>query len=86
MAKIPQVASQIPSGSILFIVKPSEFTLISHMGFAIQKDHELYLRAASSLAGKVTDYNFLDYLHFEPKILGISVLVPEEQRQQPKET
>lgn len=81
VAKVAQVVSQIPSGSILFIVKPSKYTLISHMGFAIQKNHELYLRAASSLAGKVTDYNFLEYVHFDPKILGISVLVPEEQRQ-----
>jgi hypothetical protein len=81
VSKIPQVASEIPSGSILFIVKPTKYTLISHMGFAIQKNNILYLRAASSLAGKVTDYDFMDYLKFEPKILGITVLVPEEQGQ-----
>ena len=86
IAKIPRVASEIPSGSIIFIVKPTKYTLISHMGFAIQKDHELFLRAASSLAGKVTDYNLLDYLNFEKKTLGITVLVPEEQRQQPDNT
>ncbi|HEV2613298.1 MAG TPA: N-acetylmuramoyl-L-alanine amidase-like domain-containing protein [Gammaproteobacteria bacterium] len=84
--KLPDVAAEIPGGSIIFIVKPTKYTLISHMGFAIQKDHELYLRAASSLAGKVTDYNLMDYLKFEPNTLGISVLVPEEQRQQPTKT
>lgn len=83
LAKIPQVAPEIPSGSIIFIVKPTKYTLISHMGFGIQKGHELFLRAASSLAGKVTDYNLLDYLSFEKKVLGITVLVPEEQGQQP---
>ena len=81
VAKIPEVASHIPSGSILFIVKPNKYTLISHMGFAIQKDNRLYLRAASSLAGKVTDYDFLNYLQFEPNIKGISVLLPENRGQ-----
>lgn len=77
--KLPEVESKIPGGSIIFIVKPGKYTLISHMGFAIQKDNVLYLRAASSLAGKVTDYDLSDYLKFEPRALGISVLLPEER-------
>lgn len=78
---LPAVEDKIPGGSILFIVKPEKYTLISHMGFAIQKGDGLYLRAASSLAGKVVDYNLMDYLKVFPHIKGISVLIPKEQRQ-----
>ncbi len=86
VSQFSELASQVPSGSILFIVKPSKYTLISHMGFAIQKDNILYLRAASSLAGKVTDYDLLNYLKFEPGIKGISVLLPENRDEpQPSE-
>lgn len=81
--QLPAVASKIPSGSILFIVKPTRYTLISHMGFAIQENGQLYLRSSSSLAGKVVDYPLLDYLRAEPRVLGVSVLIPEN-RNQPK--
>lgn len=84
LKNLPDVSDKIPDGSILFIVNPKKYTLISHMGFAIQKNNVLYLRSASSLAGKVKDYVLLDYLRFEPKAVGISVLIPEEQGQEPE--
>lgn len=83
---LAKLSPQIPDGSILFIVNPKKYTLVSHMGFAIQKNNILYLRSASSYAGKVRDYILLDYLRFEPKALGISVLLPQEQRQEPEES
>jgi hypothetical protein len=73
--KLPDVVDKIPGGSILFIVNPTKYTLISHMGFAIRKGD-----------GKVVDYNLMDYLTAFPEIKGISVLVPEEQWAQPEKS
>ncbi len=50
---------------------------VSHTGFLINKNGKLYLRHASSLAGKVIDSDFFDYiskLQKKPKYLGFALL------------
>lgn len=87
--EMPQHINDIPNGAIIFIVKPT-FLLISHMGFAIWKDNQLYFREASFLNNKmgekiVRDVPFLQYFQYQlehqSKIKGISILVPNEKRQ-----
>ena len=50
---------------------------VSHTGFLIKKDGKLYLRHASSVAGKVVDNNFEKYIERiqkNPKYMGFSLL------------
>ena len=50
---------------------------ISHTGFLIKKDGKLYLRHASSVAGKVVDNDFEKYIEKiqkNPKYMGFSLL------------
>ncbi|ETX10818.1 hypothetical protein MUS1_12640 [Marinomonas ushuaiensis DSM 15871] len=60
---------RIPSGSVITMVRP-DWVLkkwigtnmnVSHQGFAIRKDGQLFLRHASVLHQKVVDENFVDY-------------------------
>ncbi len=75
--QLSSISNKIPNGSIIMIVKPS-FLLISHMGFAIWKNHTLYLRSASSLYGKVIDLPLLAYIENQSRfgVKGIVVLIP----------
>ena len=50
---------------------------VSHTGFLIKKNDKLYLRHASSVAGKVVDNDFEKYIEKiqkNPKYLGFSLL------------
>lgn len=78
------VVSQIPSGAIVFLVRhdPRMKKLIgtdndiSHMGFVIKKQGQLYFREASSYAMRVIDIPLLRYLSFylpAGELRGISV-------------
>lgn len=83
--------SQIPTGSIIEIVRP-DWDLrqligtslnISHLGFAIRINGQLYFRQASSQLGKVVDVPLIDYLKEalkSPTIKGINVqiVLPEK--------
>jgi hypothetical protein len=60
---------RIPSGSVITMVRP-DWALkkwtgtnmnVSHQGFAIRKDGQLFLRHASVLYQKVIDEDFVDY-------------------------
>jgi hypothetical protein len=78
--------SQIPTGSIIEIVRP-DWDLrqligtslnISHLGFAIRINGQLYFRQASSQYGKVVDVPLIDYLKEaleSPTIKGINVQI-----------
>jgi hypothetical protein len=79
LSKVPDIINKIPDGAIIMIVKPS-FLLITHMGFAIWKNDQLYLRAASSVHNKVIDILLLSYLQHEPNIKGIVVLEMQKKR------
>lgn len=81
----PEMLSNIPTGSIITIVRPNwnvKESLgtnldISHLGFAIWKNEILYFRHASSSAKVVTEEPLLDYLrkmNSIPSIGGINVL------------
>lgn len=67
---IEAIFSQIPSGTIIEIVRPNwdlrnligTHLLVSHMGFAIRTTDGLMLRHASSTAGKVIDQPLATYL------------------------
>lgn len=78
--------SQIPNGAIIEIVRPNwdlrkqigTALDISHLGFAIWINNELYFRQASSQYGKVVDVPLIDYLNkarSSPTIKGINVQV-----------
>ena len=78
--------SQIPSGSIIEIVRPNwdlrkiigTSLNISHLGFAIKINNQLYFRQASSQFGKVVDVPLIDYLKgalVSPTIKGINVQI-----------
>lgn len=85
---INELFSQIPSGSIIEIVRPNwqlrdkigTNLHISHVGFAFRgKDGELNFRQASSTEMKVTENRLHDYLKQylkSPTVKGIKVLVP----------
>lgn len=73
---VPAEMQYIPSGAIIMIVKPRQTVLISHMGFGIWKNNELYLRSASSMKNRVADVNLLHYLQYESQfnpVIGIAV-------------
>ncbi|CAM2924057.1 N-acetylmuramoyl-L-alanine amidase-like domain-containing protein [Legionella worsleiensis] len=83
--------NQIPSGSIVEIVRINwnirhligTSLNISHLGFAIRKNDQLYFRQASSQHGKVVDVPLIDYLNAaqkSPTIKGINiqVLIPKK--------
>ncbi len=78
--------NQIPDGSIIEIVRPNwqlkskigTNLNISHLGFAIRKNGQLFFREASSVEHKVIDIPLSEYLQGylnSPTIKGISVLV-----------
>lgn len=78
--------SQIPDAAIIEIVRPNwdlrqqigTALNISHLGFAIWKDKQLYFREASSHYGKVVDVLLIDYLKTalnSPTIKGINVQI-----------
>lgn len=80
----PQIMNQIPSGALIFLVLKNPHAKrilgtennISHMGFVIRKDNQLYLRAASIYAHAVFDVPLQPYLaaYLPYKMLqGISV-------------
>lgn len=82
---------QIPHASIIEIIRPNwDLTSqigthlnVSHMGFAIWKNHRLYFREASSLEGKVIDTPFIEYarsLKNSPTIKGINIQIPRVGR------
>ena len=73
--------SQIPNGAIIEIVRPNwnlrkvigTSLNISHLGFAIRKNEQLYFREASSLQGKITDVPFIGQLHQADQVIGIGL-------------
>ncbi|BCA96713.1 hypothetical protein TUM19329_30740 [Legionella antarctica] len=78
--------SQIPHGAIIEIVRPNwdlrnligTSLDISHLGFAIRIQGQLFFRQASSQKGKVIDVPLIDYLkeaQSSPTIKGINVQV-----------
>jgi hypothetical protein len=80
------VLKQIPSGSIIEIVRP-HWKLksvigtdldVSHLGFVFWKNNVLYFREASSMAHEVIDIPLVDYLNElskNPTIGGINIQV-----------
>lgn len=66
----PQLRKKIPSGSLIFLVGHDNYLTyrigtqmnVLHMGFAIWENNQLYLRMASSRAGRVLDVCLQDYL------------------------
>ncbi len=83
--------SQIPTGSIIEIVRPNwdlrqligTSLNISHLGFAIRINGQLYFRQASSQFGKIIDVSLVDYLRDalqSPTIKGINVQVVVPQK------
>lgn len=78
--------SQIPNGAIIEIIRP-DWNLrekigtnldVSHLGFAIWKNKQLFFREASSIYGSVVDVSLVDYLNDarkSPTIKGINVQV-----------
>jgi len=82
LTKNDAILKKIPNGAVIFLVvkdpslnrKIGTQNNISHMGFAIWKDNQLYLRAASSLHQHVMDAPLLPYLGSQGRtLLGISV-------------
>ncbi|QLZ70034.1 hypothetical protein FOLKNPGA_03757 (plasmid) [Legionella sp. PC1000] len=78
--------AQIPHGAIIEIVRPNwdlsqkigTALNISHLGFAIRNNGQLYFREASSEYGKVVDVPLIDYLNKaqnSPTIKGINVQI-----------
>nr|WP_040536277.1 N-acetylmuramoyl-L-alanine amidase-like domain-containing protein [Legionella drancourtii] len=78
--------AQIPDGAIIEIVRPNwnlrekigTALNISHLGFAIRHDDQLYFREASSEYGKVVDVPLIEYLQHaleSPTIKGINVQI-----------
>lgn len=83
--------SQIPTGAIIEIVRPNwdlrqvigTSLNVSHLGFAIRRNGELYFREASSLEGMVTDVPLIEYLkeaQKSPTIKGINIqiIIPDK--------
>lgn len=80
----PDILKQIPNGSIMEIVRP-QWNLekqigtqldISHLGFLIHKNNNIYFRNASSTHQKVIDEKLEDYLKKclkSPTIKGIHI-------------
>lgn len=78
--------SQIPNGAIIEIVRP-DWDLrkeigtaldVSHLGFAIRRNDQLYFRQASSVLHKIVDVPLVDYLKQalnSPTIKGINVQI-----------
>lgn len=75
---------QIPDAAIIEIVRPNWDVAekigtrmnVSHLGFAIWKNHTLFFREASSNFHQVTDTPFIDYLRQilkSPTIRGINI-------------
>lgn len=82
----PNLFKQIPNGSIINIVRPNwqlEKLIgtnlnVSHLGFAIKKQNQLYFREASSIEKKVIDVPLIDYLKKyldSPTVKGINILI-----------
>ncbi len=80
------VLAQIPQGAIIEIVRPNwdlrkeigTALNVSHLGFAIWKNHKLYFRQASSRYMKVVDVLLDDYLREirnSPTIKGINIQI-----------
>lgn len=88
--------NQIPHGAIVEIVRPNwalrekigTALNISHLGFAIRDQGQLYFREASSEEGKVVDIPLVEYLQKmrqSPTIKGINVQVLLPQKPSLKE-
>lgn len=78
--------AQIPQSSIIEIIRPNwdlreligTCLNVSHLGFAIWKNKQLYFRQASSQLGKVVDVPLIDYLRDalkSPTIKGINIQI-----------
>ncbi|KTD40164.1 N-acetylmuramoyl-L-alanine amidase-like domain-containing protein [Legionella parisiensis] len=78
--------AQIPHGAIIEIVRPNwdlsqkigTALNISHLGFAIRNNGQLYFREASSEYGKVVDVPLIEYLEkaqSSPTIKGINIQI-----------
>ena len=86
------IFNRIPSSAIILLVRPvtsgininGDNTAVSHMGYAIRYNNQLFLRAASSYFGKVIDIPLIFYLqHIDTMKAqdGISVYMPIELKQ-----
>ncbi len=80
--------NQIPQGAIIEIIRPNwdlqdaigTHLNVSHMGFAIWKNHTLFFREASSIAHQVVDIPLINYLQDarkSPTIKGINIQIAE---------
>jgi hypothetical protein len=85
----PPLIKRIPTGSLVFLVGHDNYLNyrigtsmnVLHMGFAIWDNGQLYLRMASSRAGRVLDVRLQDYLKTYlalDTLKGISVWAIEE--------
>jgi hypothetical protein len=81
------VAAQIPQGSVLEIVRPNwdlrqqigTCINVSHVGFVIEKQQQLFYRQASSIDACVIDTPLADYLSHcikSPTIAGVNLQLP----------
>jgi hypothetical protein len=81
---VPFLLNQIPSGSIIEIVRPNwnltpyigTHLNVSHLGFALRTEKGLVYREASSVDNKVIDILLVDYLKKylqSPTVKGINV-------------
>lgn len=79
-----EILNQIPHGAIIEIVRPNwDLTKeigthlnVSHMGFAIRRDNQLFFRNASQVHRKVEDVLLVEYLYeriTSPTIKGINI-------------
>lgn len=80
------IFNQIPNGAIIEIVRPNwelknvigTNLNISHMGLIIKKNHQLFIRHASTITNTVTDMDLIDYLaqaRLNNTIKGINIHV-----------
>lgn len=81
------VVAQIPLGSVLEIVRPNwDLTQqigtcinVSHVGFVIEKQQQLFYRQASSIGARVEDAPLGDYVAHcmkSPTIAGVNLQLP----------
>ena len=84
--KSQYLLEQIPSGAIIEIIRPNwDLTAaigthlnVSHIGFAIREQGELFFYQASSLAKQVTKLPLVDYLismRSQPTVQGINIQI-----------
>jgi len=72
--KIPSAVAGLPDFSVILFVGGVEWTVVSHMGFAVKADSACILRHASSRAGAVVEIDLIEYLDSRPSLSGATFL------------